>query len=479
MKRPNILLLMSDEHRADFTGYEGNTVVKTPVLDKLARTGVVFDNAYAPSPICVPSRQCMMAGQLPKTCGCDGAWMDLAPNYHTFARRFGHYSYSTVCAGKLHHIGTDQMQGWSKRLSGDIEVYPKYTEGLISEELDRYSAGSLFNKKTNEGYVKDARAEFGEFQRFDARATEDAIAYTKNYFAGKNENRKPLFLKLSLLQPHYPFFTDQKLLDYYYDKVPIFVETPCGHPVLSMSQIETDVNVTEAEVRKATATYYGMIETIDSYYGQLLDTLKDAGEDLDEWIIIYLSDHGEMLGEHGIWEKARFYEGSVRVPMIIRWPKKFTGGTHVKENVNLCDLFATLCDLSNIPTQPGLDSRSLVPLMNGDASNWNNETVSQIKRHHRHHVMIKQDDLKYQYYGEDIPEVLFDLEKDPKELTDFSNDPLYADAMIKFRQRLSELGYGQSADPEYVNAGYSSGIPVSEAAAGTLWELDSNPWRKK
>ena len=478
MKRPNILLLMSDEHRADFTGYEGNSVVKTPVLDELARTGVVFDNAYAASPICVPSRQCMMAGQLPKTCGCDGAWMDLAPGYHTFARRFGQYSYNAVCSGKLHHIGTDQMQGWSKRLSGDIGVYPKYTEGLIQEELDRYSSGALFQKKTNELYVKEARAEFGKYQRFDVRATEDAIDYAKNYFAGENENRKPLLLKLSLLQPHYPFFTDQKRLDYYYDKVPIFVDKPCEHPVLSMSQIETPVNLTDDEIRKATATYYGMIETIDTYYGQLLDALKDAGEDLDEWIIIYLSDHGEMLGEHGIWEKARFYEGSVRVPMIIRWPKKFAGGTHVKENVNLCDLFATLCDLSDIPAQPGLDSRTLVPLMNGDASNWNNETVSQIKRKDRHHVMIKRDDLKYQYYGEDIPEVLFDLEKDPAELSDFSKDAEYSADMERFRKRLAELGYGKDADPEYVNAGYDCGVPVSDATSGALWAADSNPWAK-
>ena len=102
MDRPNILFLMSDEHRADVTGYEGDKVVRTPILDELAETGVVFSNAYAPSPICVPGRQCMMAGQLPETCNCRRYGEDLAPGYMTFARRFAQYAYAAVACGKLH-----------------------------------------------------------------------------------------------------------------------------------------------------------------------------------------------------------------------------------------------------------------------------------------------------------------------------------------------------------------------------------------
>ena len=105
-KRPNILFLMSDEHRADVAGFAGNEVVRTPVLDELARTGVVFTNAYTPAPICVPARQCLASGQLPKTCGCEG-WTDLQPGYRTFAREFSRYAYNTCCSGKLHHMGQD------------------------------------------------------------------------------------------------------------------------------------------------------------------------------------------------------------------------------------------------------------------------------------------------------------------------------------------------------------------------------------
>jgi choline-sulfatase len=194
-----------------------------------------------------------------------------------------------------------------------------------------------------------------------------------------------------------------------------------------------------------------MTDQVDTYFGEILKHLEDLGEDLDEWIIIYTTDHGEMLGQHGIWEKTRFYEGSVRVPLIIRWPKVFSGGRFIEENVNLCDLFATLCELTGIETPPGLDSRSLVPLMNGEASDWNNESISQMNTNH---VMIKRDALKYQYYGEDVPEVLFDLDADPGELTNVADDQGYDGPMKRFRKRLAELGHGPHPDPQYENAGY-------------------------
>ncbi|MBT4815419.1 MAG: hypothetical protein HON70_06955, partial [Lentisphaerae bacterium] len=160
---------------------------------------------------------------------------------------------------------------------------------------------------------------------------------------------------------------------------------------------------------------------------------------------------GEIFGEHGIWEKQKFYEASARVPLIVRWPKRFAGGKVVQENVNLCDLFATLCELCDIPCPSGLDSRSLVPLMEGDVAGWDNETVSQFGPHN---VMIKQGDLKYQYYGPDMPEVLFDLARDPREREDVISDPGYSEQVARFRRRLAQLGHGPNADTAYTNAGY-------------------------
>ncbi|WP_269540715.1 sulfatase-like hydrolase/transferase [Cerasicoccus fimbriatus] len=455
-KRPNILFLMSDEHRADVAGFAGNDVVRTPILDHLAETGVVFNNAYTPSPICIPGRQCMMSGQLPHTCHCYNFGEDLTPNYMTFSRRFSQYAYHTVCSGKLHHSGPDQMQGWTRRIAPDTHLGLQYIDGAIPEEFARYQPAPGVGKWSNQRELEEARPAFGVCQRLDRDTVNAAFDYLSEHFHDplycRSKNHRPLLFKLSLVQPHYPYFTDEDRFRYYYERAPIFDEKPCDHPVLSLSQLNKPVNVSTDTIRRATAAYYGMVDQVDNYYGQVLNHLELLGEDLDDWIIVYTSDHGEMLGEHGIWEKARFYEASARVPLIIRWPKGFEGGRVVNENVNLCDLFATLCDLSGLEIPSGLDSRSLAPLLRGESVDWCNESVSQIGPSH---VMIKQDALKYQYYGEDVPEVLFDLEADPGELKNFANDPAYASAMARFRQRLGELGNGLNADPNYVNAGYA------------------------
>jgi len=214
------------------------------------------------------------------------------------------------------------------------------------------------------------------------------------------------------------------------------------------------VDVTMRDMQRVTAAYYGMIETIDEQYGSVMRMLEHHGEDIDDWIIVYTSDHGEMLGEHGIWEKQKFFEASARVPLIIRWPRQFEPRV-VEENVNLCDLFATLCDLAGIPIPPGLDSRSMVPLMRGDNREWreryHDETVSQFAARN---VMIKRGHLKYQWYGTDMPEVLFDLKADPGETRNHIGHAAHRIVVEQFRRRLAELGHGPNALTDYVNAGY-------------------------
>lgn len=455
IERPNILFLMSDEHRADAAGYAGDDVARTPVLDELARTGVVFRNAYAPSPVCVPGRQCMMAGQLPRTCGCEG-WIDLPPGHMTFARHFSRYAYETICCGKLHHFSADMMQGWTQRPVGDLHVTPAHIPGRHEDEFARYHRPFGDYKWTDAKEIKRAGAGRSHVTNWDEDATRIAGRVIEEYFNNaaydRQQSCKPIMLKVSLVQPHYPYQTDAEKFGYYLNRVrPYLDQSVSPHPFLSQRQVRPGVDALPRELRRATAAYYGMVETIDTHYGEVLDRLRYVGEDLDDWIVVYTSDHGEMLGEHGIWEKQKFYEASARTPLIIRWPRGFAGGRTVTRNVSQCDLFATLCDLAGLPTPAGLDSRSLAPLLRGEPADWPNEAISQFGETN---VMIKRDDLKYQYYGEDMPEVLFDLAADPTETTDFIDDPSYADAVAAFRRRLAELGHGLEADTEHVKAGY-------------------------
>ncbi len=460
---------MSDEHRPDVTGYEGNTVIRTPVLDELARTGVVFRNAYTPSPICIPGRQAMMAGQLPKTCGCRHFGQDLPPHHPTFAQRFSQWAYATVCCGKLHHVGRDQMQGWTQRFAADMFVNEAFIPHRNEAEFARYRLDNPRWKWPDDMEIHRARPDDdSRNQRFDNRVTQAACDFIEDFFVDFTYDRatpqRPVLLKASYLQPHYPYVSTRDRLNFYFNRVQPFESEPVfDHPFLGQRQVEVGGGTTPREIRRATAAYYGMIDHLDTHCGTVLDALRAVGQDLDDWIIIYTSDHGEMLGEHGVWEKQKFFEASARVPLIIRWPRRFAPRV-VEENVNLCDLFATLCDLAEIPlpeTPRGLDSRSLVPLMQGDSREWRrkwrNETISQFGAHN---LMIKWDHLKYQSYGPAMPEVLFDLRRDPCERVCFLGDPDYAEVLGEFRRRRAELGYGsgeQGAPDEgadYRNAGY-------------------------
>ncbi len=436
-KMPNILFLMSDEHRADITGYEGDAVVRTPTLDALAQDGVVFSHCYTPSPICVPGRQAMMTGKTCKHCDCRQYGDDLAPFSNTFAKWLSLHGYQTVCCGKLHHMGPDQMQGWTKRVSGDIQLNAPHIETAPGYTPFKAECGKWSDTKELMKAGESTR------NNIDDYVIDGALQFIEEYFVGATYDRpasnQPLLLKVSLLKPHYPYFTKPEQFNYYLNRVtPHVDERVFDHPFLSTRAVTTDGELTAREIRRATAAYYGMIEEIDSQYAQVMKALEDAGQNLDDWLIIYTSDHGEMLGEHGIWEKQKFFEASVRVPLIIRAPKKQEGSEifpHVvSENVNTCDLYATLCDFAGIIAPDDLDSHSLLPLLEGDTSEWEDFTVSHFGRADgENNLMLKEGMLKYQYYGEDMPEVLFDLAINPEETINFATDPAYADAMEAFR----------------------------------------------
>lgn len=436
-KHPNILFLMSDEHRADVTGYAGNPVIRTPNLDRLANEGAVFTNAYTPSPICVPMRQCMMAGQYPNTCDCKSSADDLAPGYNTFSKWFTTYGYNTVVCGKLHHHGWDQMQGWTQRIGMETHVDRRKVHRREGYETLRIPEGTGKWSDTKE--IQRAVAGESHCQIDDAYSLDGALKFIRNYFVDPMFDRPmpehPLMLKVSFKRPHYPYATPEDKLVYYMNRVKPYVEKETfDHPFLSSHQVIPGEDVSEWEIRRATAAYYGMIEEIDEDYGKIMSALEEVGQNLDDWIIVFTSDHGEMLGEHGIWEKQKFFEASVKVPMIIRYPKKIQP-IQVRENINSIDLYATLCDLAGLEEPEGLDSRSMVRLMTGDGGDWDNVTYSYFVLEGRETLMIKMDHLKYQHYGEGMDEVLFDLERDPDEKENFINDMAYKKQIEIFREK--------------------------------------------
>lgn len=458
-RRPNVLILMSDEHRADVAGFAGDSVARTPTLDWLAEGGVVFDNAYTPSPICVPARQCMMAGQYPRTCGCEG-WMALPERYRTYAAQFGRYGYRTVGFGKMHLVGRDQLQGWQSRPAGDVSC------GIVDDPVESGFDGFQTPQDDplncpNSMKWSDAkellRAGPGPVRSHDHHAVAAAEDWIDSNFVGtwydRHTPQRPTMMYLGQHDPHYPYLCREDLFRHYLPRVGGYeVEQPFDHRFLGLSHwspkpTQAGVDVPLRAAQRARAAYYGMVEQMDSHCGLVLDALREAGEDLDDWIIVYLSDHGEQLGEHGLWEKQKFFDGSVRVPLIIRAPRYLPAGTAVSDNVSLCDLYATLCELAGVEIPDGLDGRSLVAAAQGKSEAPHEDVCSFFLQQGWRNVMIKRGPLKYQWYEHEqhgvLPEVLFDLDKDPNETVNRIDEAAYAGDVDRFRKRLVELGYGR------------------------------------
>jgi choline-sulfatase len=450
---PNVLFLMADEHRADVAGYAGDAVVRTPRLDALAADGVVFDHCYTPSPICVPARQCLAAGQFPRTCGVERYGQDLPPGSLTFARWFAEHGYETVCCGKLHHLGPDQMQGWTQRPAGDLHHRPLQAPDAYRPPPTPPGSGKWSDAKE----VRRAGIGRGPATHdLDTRSLNAGLDFIRHWFVDPYYDRpggdRPLMLKISFNRPHYPYFTDAERFAYYLNRVAVYDQTPpTDHPFLTRHRVTVGEQVTRRDLRRATAAYYGMIDELDHDLGRVLDALAQVGQNLDDWIVVYTADHGEMLGQHGVWEKQVFYEGSARVPLIVRWPQKF-GPRRVSENCSLCDLYATLVELAGLPTPPaertvnqrGLDSRSLVNLMRGEAEGWPDEAVSQFGGTN---LMIKRGDLKYYFYAGDAGdppehrELLYDLAEDPQETRPITDATRRASLLPGLRTRRSQLGF--------------------------------------
>ena len=433
---PNILFLMSDEHRFDITGFSGNSIVRTPNLDRLAKDAVIFTNAYTPAPVCVPARQCMAVGKYPSECGVKKFEDDLPPSSQTFAAQFTRFGYRTVAAGKLHHHGTDQMQGWQVRVAGDCEISSRFAQ---NQNSPAFTKPAIANKWDEKKEIQRAGAGCSGYARRDQLAVEGLKNTIYEQFVDGFYDRalpdQPVLLYLGLLNPHYPYIADENLFNYYLNRVqPYENDQPFPHDFLRAcpntgGPLIRGKDISERDLRRAMAAYYANIETIDRQYGEILHELEQAGQDLDDWIIIYTSDHGEMLGEHAIWEKQKFFEGSARVPLFIRYPKRFAPKV-VDKNVNLIDLYATLCQLCGPAVPNDVSSRSLTDLMDGNAEQWENETLSEWAGN----LMIKRENLKYQLYA-DGSEVLFDLAADPQENTNAADDPAYHDILISLRRR--------------------------------------------
>ncbi len=397
---------MADEFRHDAAGFAGKNFAATPCLDALAEGAANFTNAYSPSPLCVPARQCLATGLYPGHAGCLHFGDDLEPGAATFARHFSEHGYYTVCCGKLHHRGQDQMQGWLHRIGAEQAVrWP-------AAYADRVQIGRKKWRGAKE--ILEAGAGVSPLGLADDLSTRGACDFLRMHFGGQNDLPPdvPVFLMVSLQQPHFPLLAPRELLEKYVPGVSVFEDVGLsGHPVLDEGRLGPADGLSTTDFQRATAAYAAMVEQTDTRFAQVLSTLREVGQNPDEWLVVFCADHGDMLGEHGLWGKRKFYEGSVRVPLFVRAPG--VAASTIPRNVNLVDMFPTLCQLTGLPIPKGLDGRDLLESQSGDT------TFSQLGTDQ---WMIKRGPWKLLLLPEG-GDVLFHLGDDPQEKINRIADP--------------------------------------------------------
>ena len=448
-QKPHVLLLINDEHRPDALPIEGDQQVRTPTLDRFINEGAYFRNAYTPSPICVPARQSFISGLYPRNCGSLNFGDPMPTEVRTIPGHLGNYGYYSCAAGKMHFVGTDVMHGWQERVGRDIVgdngyPYPAVDDEHAARIQREPGTGSKQNKVIQE--IRDAQPGMGYWMLHDQYAVDGALLFLEEYFVDASYDRykpNPLCMAVSLWCPHYPYQCPLDLFTYYMQRVEPIIEGPndkfeCN----DFFKVRFGEDVTHRQAHRATAAYYGMIDWMDQQFGRVIEKLEHLNV-LDDFIIVFLSDHGEMLGTKGLWEKQSFFEASARVPFSIWHPKRFGRESQViEQNVSLVDLFPTLCDLVDIPAPDELDGRSLVPLIEGHADDWQNTVYSELWRVlNGPSVMVKQDSLKYFRFdnGAGWPEQLFDLSSDPDECNNLIDNPTYAEVLTGLRAKVDAL----------------------------------------
>lgn len=420
-KRPNILLIMTDQHRGDCLGADGNPAVLTPNLDRLAREGAHFCHAYSCVPSCTPARAALLTGLAPWRNGMLGYSRipDRYPN--EMPRMLADAGYHTSVVGKCHYAPQRNSHGFQQMLLDESgrRQHPEFKSDYhcwfesVAPNLDPDATGLGWNDYPGRPYALPE-------ELHPTRWTGDvAVNFIESY-----RQEAPFFFKVSFARPHSPYDAPQRFFDMYRDR-----QIPerrlgdwCGR-YAPRSWQRDDIwhgDMGEELTRNARIGYYGNVSFIDEQIGRMLAALERRNI-LEDTLILFISDHGDMLGDHHLWRKTYAYEGSARIPFLVRWPESLlraTRGQRREEPVELRDVLPTFLDAAGIPGGEAMDGTSLLPLLEGKNKEWR----PFIDLEHdvcydpsNHWNALTDGKTKYIFHAQDGAEMLFDLAHDPGE----------------------------------------------------------------
>jgi len=432
----NLLFICSDEHQRAIAGCYGNPIVRTPNIDALAKRGMRFTNAYCNAPLCVPSRASFATGRYAHDVH---SWCNATAYTGEHAESWGHrltsQGHTVTTIGKLHYRNIEDQTGFPD------QRIPMHLHGSTGDLRGLLRGDMPVNRGMRE-HVLEAGAGESEYLNYDRAITQHAVSWLKKK---RMNNDRPWALFVSFLYPHYPLVAPPELCALYPPErvlLPFLYreeEWP-RHPALDLFRRlrAHDQPFSEAELRRAIATYYAMVTFMDEQVGQVLGALADSGLD-SSTRVIYTTDHGEHLGDHGLWWKRAMYESAAAVPLIFAGPE-IPVGRVVDANVSLIDLFPTIVESvgAKLAEQdkdlPGRslfrtiakpEDRSIFSEYHGAGSAAGN-------------YMLRSSRYKYVHYCDGPPQ-LFDMHDDPEEKHDLSNDPGHAKILADHERELRRL----------------------------------------
>ena len=449
LERPNVVLIMVDQWRGDCLSVEDHPVVQTPYLDQLALDGVRFSRAYSATPTCIPARAALFTGLTQRSHGRVGYRDGVPWNYeHYLADEFTRHGYQTQAVGKLHVYPERSQVGFQNVILHDgylhyarkrdhdldsIDDYLPWLRQQLGRDADYFDHGVNCNSWVARPWDKSE----------DLHPTNFVVAQSIG-FLRRRDPRKPFFLFMSFHRPHPPYDPPAWAFDQYLaESMP---DVPVGDWAATFSD-RADPRRPDALVgdidpralRRARAGYYGHMTHIDHQINRFLEVLQEFGL-RDNTYVCFTSDHGEMMGDHHLFRKAYPYEGSARVPMILKGPpgSGIGRGQVADQVVELRDVMPTLLDIAGLPIPESVEGQSFLPLARGAAVEWRPYLHGEHTIFDQSAQWLTDGHEKYVWYSGTGVEQLFDLDRDPRELRDLAAKPEAAARVALWRARLIE-----------------------------------------
>jgi len=439
-KKLNVLFIAVDDMNNDLGCY-GHALVKSPNIDRLAARGVRFEHAYCQFPLCSPSRSSLLTGLRPDTTrvfDLQYHFRQGMPDVVTLPQMFMKNGYYVARVGKMYHygnpgdIGTDGLDdrvSWQERLNPAGRDKTALEPDIMNYTPKRGLGSSL-------SFLADPTGT--DLEHTDGKVAAQTIQLLEKH---KNE---PFFLGAGFYKPHCPYVTPKKYFDLYRMEdialPPITTNTPKEYPPLALSGYKPwpYIGVTPDQARECKRAYYAAISFVDVQIGRVLDAVDRLGL-RDNTIIVFWSDHGYHLGEHGLWFKQSCFEEVTRVPLIISVPGLKTAGQPSPRLAELVDLYPTLADFTGLTPPPGLQGFSLRPLLLNPTAKWDHPAFTQVQRPEGPGHTVRTERWRYtQWVRGAQGEELYDQEKDPQELHNLAAVPEYAATVAQMKALLQQ-----------------------------------------